>query len=72
MYQKRFVELINATFYFHISRGISNGFIKAMKEFGYHKHRHIQDLRRQASETEFLAKIFIDLKVAIFAKRFPP
>ena len=43
--------------------------MKAMKEFGFHKHRHIQDLRHQASETEFLAKIFLELKVVNYFRK---
>ena len=40
--------------------------MKAMKEFGYHKHRHIK------ASDRILGKIFVELKFAtIFAKRFP-
>ena len=44
--------------------------MKVMKEFGYDKHRFVQDLIKHLRE--FLAKILIDLKLlTIFAKRFP-
>ena len=35
--------------------------MKAMKEFGYNKHRYIQNSDKDLRE--FLAKVFIDLKL---------